>query len=148
MIRWTSEFIIGIPEIDLEHQFLFEALNDFYNGLRSNEPTKSITKLIDKLVYYARMHFSHEEELMRMSGFPQLHEHMLEHMEFLEIINRYHDNIQKNKPVASLEITAFIKDWINNHILIEDKKIKPYYDSSLVKNFSNIFNSDNQSVTT
>ncbi len=126
MYRWTNEYSVNVPELDKEHQFLFSALNDFYEGLKQGIPKANINKLIDSLLNYTQFHFSHEEEIMFESNYPGLENHKREHRQFIEKTLEFSTKFKEGKLLISLEVTGFIKDWIVNHILNEDQKYSSY----------------------
>lgn len=126
MIRWTTEFSVDVPELDKEHQFLFTALNDFYEGLRLGAPKENLSKLIDNLISYTQMHFAHEERILLLAGYSGLTNHKKEHQEFIERAIEFQKKFNDGKLLVSLEVTGFIKDWILNHILNEDTKYTPF----------------------
>ncbi len=126
MFRWTNEYSVNVPELDKEHQFLFEALNDFYEGLKQGVPKENLNKLVDSLVDYTQFHFRHEEEIMTAANYPGLENHKNEHRQFIEKALEFSTKFKEGKLLISLEVTGFIKDWIVNHILNEDKKYSSY----------------------
>jgi hemerythrin-like metal-binding protein len=126
MIRWTTEFSVGVPDLDNEHQFLFSALNDFYEGLRLGAPKESLNELIDNVVKYTRMHFAHEENFMESVGYPELESHRAEHQAFIEKAIEFQQKFKNGKLLVSMEVTGFIKDWITIHILKMDMMYSMY----------------------
>lgn len=120
MIRWTTEFSVGVPDLDKEHQFLFAALNNFYEGLRTGIPKESLNSLIDNLVHYTKLHFAHEEKFMASVGYPDLDYHKIEHQEFIEKVSEFQKKFKDGKLLVSMEVTGFIKDWITIHIKEKD----------------------------
>lgn len=126
MIKWTNEYSVNMPELDKEHQFLFSALNDFYEGLKQGASKENLNKLVDNLVHYTQLHFKHEEEIMRSVNFPEIDQHIKEHQEFLEKAMQFSNKFKTGKMIISVEVTNFIKDWIATHILNEDKKYRSY----------------------
>jgi len=129
MFRWTNEYSVNVPQLDKEHQFLFSALNDFYEGLKQGVPKENLNKLVDSLVDYTQFHFRHEEEIMAAANYPGLENHKKEHRQFIEKVLEFSAKFKEGKLLISLEVTSFIKDWIVNHILNEDQK----YSSHIAK---------------
>lgn len=130
MIRWTNEYSVSVPEIDQEHQFLITALNDFYDGIVFGSTKEKLIKLVENLVFYTKFHFQHEEELMARLNYPGLEAHKKEHFEFVASVSDFETRLKEGTLQASLEVTAFLKDWILNHILHSDKKIELFMHSA------------------
>ena len=63
-------------------------------------------------------------------GYPDYENHKKEHDTFVAKVVELEDKLHANKLVLSLGITAFIKDWLKNHIKEEDKK----YSKTFIKN--------------
>lgn len=122
MIQWDNEFSVNNDAIDNEHQSLFTALNDFYEGLRQNASRESMGKLIDNLVFYTKTHFANEEIYMQKIGFPGIENHLNEHREFISKVEAFQSKIKEGKLLVSVEVTNFIKNWITNHIKTQDKQ--------------------------
>ncbi|SFD69363.1 bacteriohemerythrin [Thermophagus xiamenensis] len=122
LIKWTPEFSVNHPEIDKEHQSLFEMLNRFYQGIQESSPKEKLAQLIKGLINYARTHFKHEEEYMRSIAYPGLLAHQKEHQEFMDKVNEFYEKYTNGRLILSIEVTNFIKNWITNHIKKEDKR--------------------------
>ena len=122
MIKWTSEYQMNIPDIDKEHQSLFEKLNEFYDGMENGSSKERLGELIKGLLDYAKIHFSNEEKYMESIGFPGLEKHRKEHESFIRKATEFYDKYQSGKLILSLEVTNFIKEWITHHIKSEDKQ--------------------------
>ncbi|MGQ1890731.1 bacteriohemerythrin [Thermophagus sp. OGC60D27] len=122
MIKWKSDYSVNQPNIDQEHQSLFRMLNQFYQGIKDGSSKERLAQLIKGLLEYAQNHFSHEERFMQSIGYPRLQTHRKEHHAFIQKVNEFYDKYSSGRLILSLEVTGFIKDWITNHILNEDKK--------------------------
>jgi hemerythrin len=122
MLKWSSEYLVNHPEIDQEHQSLFELLNRFYQGLSDGSPKEKLANLIKGLIDYAKIHFSNEEAYMQSINFPKLDAHRKEHEAFLKKASEFYEKYKDGKLILSLEVTNFIKTWISHHIMTEDRQ--------------------------
>jgi hemerythrin len=79
------------------------------------------------------LHFDHEEELMKKSGYENIMEHEIEHKFFVKrlekITKKEYDEPEEQKDFI-LNLSQFLFDWLVHHILETDKK----YVSLLTKN--------------
>ena len=80
---------LGVPEIDIEHLAIAEALSDIYISLLDRAVT---TMVIDKLAGLADLiceHFEHEENLMRTIRHNKAWAHKLDHDHILDRMSRF-----------------------------------------------------------
>ncbi len=66
--QFTDDCIIGIEQIDVEHQYLFTIMNQIVDTLEHNEgipdESQKLETYIARLKEYGQIHFSHEEAYM------------------------------------------------------------------------------------
>ena len=122
IVKWSTDYQVNNTEIDKEHQSLFDILNDFYKGIQDGSSKEKLARLIEGLLEYAQIHFTHEEEYMQSVNFPGLDAHKKEHEAFMKKTNKFYEKYTSGKLLLSLEVTNFIKEWITHHIKNEDKK--------------------------
>jgi hemerythrin len=127
---WKDSFSVKIESIDDEHKKLIDMLNKFYDNIASNSNTENMAELISKMKEYTIFHFKNEEGHLRRHDYPNLKSHIAEHQKFIEKVNEMEKRFNEGKLILSLEATTFLKDWLQNHIMIADKK----YSDFLIKN--------------
>lgn len=124
MYQFTKDCLIGIPQIDKEHEYLFELVNKVYEALSSSEEDHLLIakNILVKLHNYAKTHFVHEEEYMESIHDPELAMQKKEHTAFIEKINTLTDTADMNEQVLQ-EILSFLTRWLYRHILSSDMMI-------------------------
>lgn len=124
MYQFTKDCLIGIPQIDKEHEYLFELINKAYHALSSSDEDRiSIAKnILEKLENYAKTHFVHEEEYMESINDPELPMQKKEHAAFIKKITTLINTADMNENVLS-EILSFLTRWLYHHILSSDMMI-------------------------
>ena len=129
MLQFTDDYKTGIPQIDEEHAYLVQLLNESTNLLKSENTDihELANYLIDRLKNYAVVHFTHEEEYMGQINDPELPRQKKEHAAFLSKINDF--TIDCSLKVRDLkELLQYMAHWLIGHILASDimiGKIKP-----------------------
>jgi hemerythrin len=121
IIKWDEKYSVFDTEIDKQHKKLFEMINAFYNSMSTNNTNEGIQKVISEMKAYALKHFAYEESLMKIKKYPRLDSHKTSHINFANKVTDLETKIKKGTPIIATEITKFLKDWIVNHILMEDK---------------------------
>lgn len=123
MFIFTKDCMIGVPEIDKEHEKLFELIAYTDAALKSNDnPIGNAMILINELKQYAVSHFAHEESYMEKINDPELTRQKKEHAAFVEKINSYKltDVTDESAKGVILELLEYLSKWLMGHILGSD----------------------------
>lgn len=127
MIKWKESYELGVCHIDVQHAKLFEIADRAYNLLINDFVTDKYDKIIEilgELKEYTVFHFNSEEEYMLSIGYKKFLSHKVEHENFIKEINNINlDKIDINQDQSVKEILEFVVDWIDKHILNQDKLI-------------------------
>ncbi len=75
---------------------------------------------------YVKIHFTFEEDFMGSIKYPDLSPHHKMHTDFREYVQKIHEKDLLHDKINSGEIISYLKDWLKNHILSEDKKIAEF----------------------
>lgn len=126
MYYFTEDCIIGIPQIDEEHQKLFEMIN-YITELKTNtdEEVLLAKNLLNSLRKYAETHFANEEAYMEKIKDPELPHQKKQHEAFAAKVNSYDLDALTvgNAKQVIKELAAYLVRWLYNHILSSDMMI-------------------------
>lgn len=125
-IKWAPQFGVGIDEIDRDHQQLVSMLNRLHTAITKGMADGILEQLLEELNCYAREHFAREEELMKQYRYPYYQEHRYRHDEFREELHELALKDSTMKTIISIELLEFLKEWVKDHILREDKKMSKF----------------------
>ena len=123
IIEWKEDYLVGVQQIDLHHQYLFAMLNKTYDSFVNKDAAERLNSLFDELIDYATYHFSTEEDLMRKIRYPDLEKHKKEHDVFAGKVVEIQKDYQAGRKGISLEILSFLQGWLSVHILQTDREI-------------------------
>ena len=126
LFDWQDSFSVNVKEMDRQHHRLVEMINELYRALLSNDPNEFLGKALHQLVEYAGVHFQKEEELLEKYHFPELDSHKKEHEAFVEKIIDYHKKYKTGSLTLSVEMVNFLKSWLKDHIIGNDKRYGPF----------------------
>lgn len=133
MLIWNSDFEIGVEAIDEEHRGIIKQYEKLYLLMKEGKGHDHFQELLSFLETYIYDHFEHEEHLQQEIDFDRFTEHKGYHDEFKaqvkKIIKTHKNKVASNSDL--ININLFIKDWLINHILIEDKKIGAFIASKI-----------------
>ncbi len=130
--RWDKDFELGIEEIDYEHGQIVERFDKLYNYMKEGRGHEYYIEILEFLNDYVNTHFRNEEKLQRKIGYDLIAQHQIIHYEFKEKVKKIIEE-SKDKEISNLELirlNLFIKDWLINHILIEDRKIADFIEKN------------------
>ena len=121
MYQFTNDCLIGIEEIDKEHEHLFNLLNKTDEALHvADADVAAITsRLLNELYEYAINHFSHEEAYMLSIDDPELNRQAAEHEAFRDKVTSVMAAGELTLATAQ-DLLTFLAKWLYRHILGSD----------------------------
>jgi len=126
LMKWDEQLSVNVKEVDGQHMKLVEILNSFSDTIQHGERRGAKAKALSDLLDYTSYHFSTEEELFAIHGYPGLTGHMRQHDAPTKDVTRLVQRFWRGEEVAGIEIVTFLKEWIQDHILHADKKYAPF----------------------
>jgi hemerythrin len=121
MIEWNSDYLTGIDEIDLQHQYFTMLINRIETKISSIALDEGHSPLLNELIYYARFHFLSEENVMAEAGYPDLEMHKRLHSDLIEQLNNEIQMLESDL-VKPTHIIDMLGSWFREHTLEEDGK--------------------------
>ena len=125
---WKDSFIIGIENIDSQHQKLIGLLDQCIKKAVSSK--NEFLPVLNDMKEYADSHFRTEEQLMLAINFPRLEEHKNQHRLFEENLGLLEKEVNNWEKRTMVTMTSFLRDWFIQHILDCDKQIGAYVRSN------------------
>jgi hemerythrin len=118
-----SRHCIGIAAIDDQHREIIERVNRIADAVGQGNRHDAVQEMMDDLVLFTCEHFALEERLMTEHGFPDLEEHIAEHLALLQQVDNLRKALRTPSPAKAALVSAFLTDWAELHILRSDKEI-------------------------
>jgi len=118
---WSDRFLTGEGIVDSEHRELVRIINWVGSLHAKDAQSEDIEKVLEELVQYAVVHFSHEEELMAQAGCDPRHVelHQRIHRDFAKQITNMRQVKAGNSDTEFL--LRFLTNWLAYHILGTDQ---------------------------
>ncbi|WP_143009846.1 bacteriohemerythrin [Propionivibrio dicarboxylicus] len=126
LIEWSPALAVGYAEIDTQHQRLVEIANALNSAMHNGAGAEVSGRVLNELVDYTVRHFGYEEGEMRKHRYPQSDAHKEAHRKLVEEVSAFKEKFDSGKAAISIELMAFIRDWLLNHILKVDKELAAY----------------------
>ncbi|PLX13070.1 MAG: hypothetical protein C0594_01640 [Marinilabiliales bacterium] len=120
---WNESYCIGFEMIDKQHKELVSIINEIYSVFMNNQGINGLMPLFDKLTDYTRYHFTAEQKILeeKLSEEDFL-DHLKKHEYFIMKIERMKSQLNDEGEKILFEIINFLRNWLQDHILIEDKE--------------------------
>jgi len=115
---WKDAYSIGNAKIDAEHQRLFVLADNFSEAKDRAARTECAAQLFD----YTRVHFGHEEALMRETNYPDIDAHTAQHQHLIARLTAVAEQVA-NDTLNPAELKSFLTGWLVGHIVTFDTKL-------------------------
>lgn len=129
-MEWTEAMSVGLPELDDDHKVLIRIINQLARNVGDQADEEVLRSSLVGLMRYAEFHFAREEKVMSASDYVEIAGHKHEHVGFIDKIRditRELEDAEDAMPETINEsLLAFLKEWLNHHILIVDMSYRPY----------------------
>jgi len=125
--QWREEYNTNIRDVDNDHHELFIKANDLNKAITAGKGRPVLAKTLDFLIDYTVTHFEKEETLMREHGYPEYDAHRRKHLELTDEVLEMKKKFLENKVEMDVAFVSFLREWVINHILTEDRKMVPFF---------------------
>lgn len=129
LISWDEAFSLGLPEIDDQHQSLFEIMNRLWSAIVTRGDGARMLAILGELEHYTQTHFTAEETFMRVIHYPDFNAHKTAHTSFIQRLAAERQALETGRPL-SLDLLHFLKDWLVNHIQVMDRAYSEVHKAS------------------
>lgn len=136
-IEWRQEMSIDGGLIDHDHQVLIGVINEFCTPSPTGEEFTKMQTVLGELSEYTCTHFAREEKLQVQVRYPYESAHHREHQELIRKLDQIREMVDaaaisedthdvSEVSVLRAKITGLLHDWLIDHILKSDLRMKPY----------------------
>jgi hemerythrin len=125
-LKWSDKYSLNVAEIDEQHKKLVSLVNAMYDAMHAGKGRDMIGKVIAEFVAYTDYHFKSEERLLRQIGYPEYDEHKEMHDNLSRKAQSIKAAFDRGNTPTAIEVMLLLTNWLNTHILEEDRKYKPY----------------------
>jgi hemerythrin len=122
---WNDKLSVNVSAMDEQHKRLIYLVNQLHEAMAKREGDSVIKPILASLADYTRTHFTSEEAYLAKVGYADLAKQKAEHAAFVKKLVDLQAKADKSHLGVTLEVMTFLKDWLKNHIMIEDLKYAP-----------------------
>ncbi len=120
MIDFHPRHILGIPEMDEQHRYLYSLFDRIEDGTTVNDPG-TCGSLLKEIEGYLLFHFDCEEHLIRLYNAPGFAVHQTEHEQAGARLVRFLDDFESGC-LNPARLRFFLSGWLAEHSLLCDEQ--------------------------
>ncbi len=121
-ITWNESYAVNIGVVDLQHRKLIDLLNQLAEAVGIGRGKDVLGPVLTELLEYTVYHFSTEERLFHEYAYPETEHHRKEHADLTARVRDLQEEFARGNNLVTMDVMQFLISWLNNHILVEDKK--------------------------
>jgi len=131
---WTQDCHSGHPQLDAQHQTLFDYCNQLLTAIHHPTPDEQINLILQHLLDAVVQHCQDEQLLMQKIAYPYTQEHTARHHALLERALQHMRSFQQGQ-LAIGDLARFLaNDLVFSHVVNEDQEFYAYLHPSLSPN--------------
>ncbi len=121
LIEWSPHLNLGIGVIDGQHKKLAAILNKISEDIHAGQGQKAEIQNFSHLIEQTQLHFKTEELLMKHHDYDRKIHHSDVHSMLIGMIEHYLKKYEEDANASNADLLVFLKDWLIEHIHIDDK---------------------------
>jgi len=125
-IEWDQKFEVGEIRIDIQHKHLVSLINMLHAGVNAGMNSTIVGNILDELDMYVIVHFTYEEKWMEAREYPEADSHKKQHLELRQKLANFRSEYQHDPDLPCGPLCDFLRKWLLEHVLEEDKKFSAY----------------------
>jgi hemerythrin-like metal-binding protein len=133
-MEWGPKLIIGIDEIDDQHQELVSLINQLHKATKMKKGSKTSGEILNALAEYTVYHFDNEKNIFEKYGYPETKAHLKIHDELVAQVLDFKTQFEEGKAVLTMDLMDFLNSWLKDHILKTDTKYVPFLKEKMQEN--------------
>ena len=126
IMEWNDRLAVGIAQVDMEHKKLVTMLNELFDAMQAGKGKEALGPILAGLVAYTKTHFANEEKMLKTHNYGDFAAHKALHDELTKQVLEVEKKFKTGASSAlSMEVMAFLKNWLIKHIMGTDKQYVP-----------------------
>jgi hemerythrin len=131
-IEWNDGLMLGIPEIDDDHQHFATLVNDLNAAIAQQADKAEIRNRLNLLYLDAKDHFQHEERLFALYAYPEHEQHAQIHRQIEdELLRELAVFVMSSTNSERVDSGLRIREILVRHFLDQDMKYREFLKSKM-----------------
>ena len=128
LIEWKDSFSVGVSELDNDHRYLLDLINQLHDAKERKQGTAVVAEILVKLRDHVANHAVREEALMERIGYPETTAHKHSHANAVASIERLISiNQNSHSDDTVRQVLDFMKAWFATHVICTDMKLREHF---------------------
>jgi hemerythrin-like metal-binding protein len=121
-LEWNADRnAVAVPEMDEQHQAIFELGNSLYRALRGGALLSAVEPGIRELVAQTRGDFAREERMMRSKRYPAYAWHKGQHDTVRARLAEVEKSLANGNREVVLAAWDYLTAWLQTHMAVSDR---------------------------
>ncbi|MGC4048346.1 MAG: bacteriohemerythrin [Paludibaculum sp.] len=133
MVPLEESYSVQLPDIDAQHKRLVGTINRLQDAMLQGKGKDVIHSVLVDLEEYTKYHFTFEEELLSRHGYPKILAQESQHRNFVSKLIKFRNDYDSGSITMSVTVMEFLRDWLTQHILLEDKAYSDHMVAAMAK---------------
>jgi hemerythrin len=129
IFAWNDSYSVKIMEFDGHHKQLINLINQLHDAMGQGQGQKELGVILNNLIEYTKFHFAAEEKLFTRFNYTASTVHRAQHDALTKKVLELQAEQRSGKIGLSVKVIDFLKDWLTNHILKEDKAYSAFFNA-------------------
>ncbi len=127
-IEWDESLATGVEEIDGQHKEIFRRFKALLKACEQGRSREEAAGLLQFMNSYIIHHFSEEEGLQRMVGYPDFVRHSRDHEELSRKFQRLEGRLKMEGASVQLVMQTgkLLSELLFEHIQVEDRALAKF----------------------
>jgi hemerythrin len=127
-VEWSERLSVGVDEIDEQHRELYRRIDMFLRALTEKRGKEELRPLVAYLEQYVREHFAAEQQMMELSGYAHLGDHMIAHHWFEDEYRRLVERLDGEGVTFGIArgLVELLVSWLDTHLETTDRRFGTY----------------------
>ncbi|MBI5749529.1 MAG: hemerythrin family protein [Nitrospinae bacterium] len=140
--KWDETLATGIGDIDVQHQMIFVALNNFIEDCSKGKGKEAVKSILDFLADYVVKHFLIEERYMTTYSYPEYSSHKSQHAKFQQDFVKLRGQFTREGITSDFieSLKHRVGDWLINHIMVVDKALGQFLKTKIYHDYTKDLN--------
>lgn len=124
LIEWRSEFRIGVPGVDYEHETLIKLINGLHAAQGRGREKPDVLNFLGEVHAMISAHFALEERMMLEHHYDDYASHKADHERLLDEIRDIMDQVEADPAFTYEEaLSRRLADWFGVHFKTFDARL-------------------------
>lgn len=117
LISWDKKYLLGIDEIDQQHEQIIKLANQLFANLKNDKSKKEIKESLKSFIDFTSYHLSVKEKYFEDFDYPQKDSYVSNYQKFIKEMEQFQKDYLSSKVKFLDDIVNKMKGWLFEQLL-------------------------------